>query len=48
MKTLKWLVLLSLSVAIPLILAKLVRKQDGPSDPERRYDINDYLTEVGL
>ncbi len=48
MKTLKWLLLLSLSVAIPLILVRFVKKSDEPSDPDRRYDINDYLTEVGL
>ncbi len=48
MKTLKWLILLSLSLAIPMILVRFVRKQNEPSDPDRRYDINDYLTEVGL
>jgi len=48
MKTVKWLILLSLSVAIPMILVMFARKENGPSDPDRRYDINDYLTEVGL
>ncbi len=48
MKTLKWLVLLSLSLAIPLLVVRFVRKADTPSDSDHRYDINDYLTEVGL
>ena len=48
MKTLKWLILLSFSLAIPILLVRFVRKQGEPSDPDRRYDINDYLTEVGL
>jgi hypothetical protein len=48
MKTVKWLILLSLSLAIPMLLVRLVRRQSEPSDPDRRYDINDYLTEVGL
>jgi hypothetical protein len=48
MKTVKWLILLSLSLAIPMLLVRFVRKQSEPSDPDRRYDINDYLTEVGL
>ncbi len=48
MKTWKWLVLLSLSVAIPFIVVRLARRAGEPSDPNRRYDINDYLTEVGL
>ncbi len=48
MKTFKWLVLLSLSLAIPLVLSRLIRKSGEPSDVDRRYDINDYLTEVGL
>ncbi|HEY6952377.1 MAG TPA: hypothetical protein VI758_08205 [Bacteroidota bacterium] len=48
MKTLKWLVLLSLSLVIPVLLVKIARRSDGPTDQDRRYDINDYLTEVGL
>lgn len=48
MKIFKWLVLLSVSLAIPLLLVRLVKKQGGPTDPDVRYDINDYLTEVGL
>lgn len=48
MKTVKWLLLLSLSLAIPMLLVRLMRKQSESSDPDRRYDINDYLTEVGL
>ena len=48
MKTVKWLILLSLSLAIPVLLVKIMKKQTEPSDPDRRYDINDYLTEVGL
>jgi len=48
MKTIKWLVLLSLSLVIPVLLVRIARKQSEPSDPDRRYDINDYLTEVGL
>ncbi|HET9132365.1 MAG TPA: hypothetical protein VFO86_15525 [Terriglobia bacterium] len=48
MKTMKWLLLLSLSLAIPMLLVRLVKKQDASNDRDRRYDINDYLTEVGL
>jgi len=48
MKTLKWLFLLSLSLAIPVVLARVVKRHREPSDSDRRYDINDYLTEVGL
>jgi len=48
MKTIKWLLLLSLSLAIPVIMVSFVKKQREPSNPDRRYDINDYLTEVGL
>lgn len=48
MKTVKWLFLLSLTVAIPVILAKVVKKHYASSETDRRYDINDYLTEVGL
>ena len=48
MKTLKWLVLLSLSLAIPFIVVRIAKRAGEPSDPDRRYDINDYLTEVGL
>lgn len=48
MKTMKWLILLSLTVAIPLVLMRFVKKANEPSTPDRRYDINDYLTEVGL
>jgi hypothetical protein len=48
MKTIKWILLLSLSLAIPMLLVRIMRKQDEPSTPDRRYDINDYLTEVGL
>ncbi len=48
MKTVKWLILLSLSLAIPMLLVRIVRKQNESSDPNHRYDINDYLTEVGL
>ncbi len=48
MKTLKWLFLLSLSLAIPILLVRFVRKSDSSSETEERYDINDYLTEVGL
>ncbi len=48
MSKIKWLVLLSLSLVIPVVLAKVVRRHQEPSDSDRRYDINDYLTEVGL
>lgn len=48
MKTVKWLFLLSLSLAIPMLLVRFVKKQSALSDQDRRYDINDYLTEVGL
>jgi hypothetical protein len=48
MKTIKWILLLSLSLAIPMLLVRIMRKQGEPSNPDRRYDINDYLTEVGL
>jgi hypothetical protein len=48
MKTLKWLFLLSLSLAIPVLLVRFAKKQDTASPTDRRYDINDYLTEVGL
>ncbi len=48
MKTVKWLFLLSLTVAIPVLLAKVVKKHYEASETDRRYDINDYLTEAGL
>lgn len=48
MKTVKWLVLLSLTLAIPVLLARVVKRQRELSESDRRYDINDYLTEVGL
>jgi len=48
MKTIKWLLLLSLSLAIPVLLVRFLKKESEPSDHDRRYDINDYLTEVGL
>lgn len=48
MKTVKWLFLLSLSLAIPMPLVRFVKKQNEGSDLDRRYDINEYLTEVGL
>ncbi len=48
MRTVKWLFLLSLTVAIPVILAKVVKKHYQATETDRRYDINDYLTEVGL
>ncbi len=48
MRTVKWLFLLSLTVAIPVILAKVVKKHYQATETDHRYDINDYLTEVGL
>ena len=48
MKKLKWLFLLTLSLAIPVLLVRFVKKPDAASKKEGRYDINDYLTEVGL
>ena len=48
MKIVKWLLLLSFTLAVPLLLVRIAKKQSEPSESDRRYDINDYLTEVGL
>jgi len=48
MKTIKWLFFVTLSLAIPVLLVRFAKKPDATSETDRRYDINDYLTEVGL